>query len=328
MAPELVFAATALTVIAAGIRLARDGDTIAERTGLGQAWVGAILVASATSMPEIVTDFAAVRQGNSSLAVGDLFGSSMANVLILGVADLLTRGAPLMTRVALEQAMVGVLAMTLTAIAAAGTLAGEIGIFGLGWAPMTIAIAYVFGIRLIHANRGREASNAGRTPADARASSGLRRPVIGFALAAAAIIVAGPYLARSSGELAEKWGIASGFFGMVFLAAATSLPEVAVVGAAVKAGAYTLAVGNIFGSNCFNMVVLAILDVADGAGFLLAQVEPPMVVGAMFAVMLTGQALLDLLNRSEHRVWYIEPGPGLVILTYAAGLYFTYSDGH
>lgn len=329
MSPELVFAVTALVVVVAGARLSRDGELIADRTGLGQAWVGAILVASATSMPEIVVDVAAVRQGDTGLAIGDLFGSSMANMLILAVADLMTRGARVLTQVAIKEGTVGVLAITLTAVAAGGIVAGQdFVLFGAGWAPLTIAAAYVLGVRLIHTNRGAGASESNPVSSGRDAGQGILRPAIGFGIAAGAILIAGPYLARSAGELAEKWGIASGFFGMVFLAAATSLPEVAVVTAAMRAGAYTLAVGNIFGSNCFNMVVLVVLDFVDGPGALLAQAEPGIIVGAVFAIILTGQALLDLLNRSEHRVWYIEPGPGLMVLTYAAGLYLTYGATH
>jgi cation:H+ antiporter len=327
--PELVFAVTAVIVVGAGARLSRDGETIADRTGLGQAWVGAILVAGATSMPEIVTDIAAVRQGDTALAIGDLFGSSMANMVILAVADLMTRHARLLTQVAVKEATVGVLAMTLTAVAAGGILAGEgFGLFGAGWAPITIAAAYVFGVRLVHTNRGGEESKGNPHSSKGTAAQGIRRPVIGFGLAAIAILIAGPYLARSAGDLARQWGIASGFFGMVFLAAATSLPEVAVVSAAIKTGAYTLAIGNIFGSNCFNMAILVILDLVEGAGSLLGQAEPGIIVGAVFAIILTGQALLDLLNRSEHRVWYIEPGPGLMVLTYVAGLFLTYRATH
>jgi cation:H+ antiporter len=330
MPPELTFVLTAVVVVVAGARLARDGERIADRTGLGQGWVGAILVAGATSLPEIATDVAAVRQGQVDLALGDLFGSSMANMLILGAADLFTRGAPLLRQVEINQAMVGVLAMALTAVAAAAVLSADtFAIAGIGWAPIVIAVAYVLGVRLIHTNRSDGNDDAdGPAAADDEASGGLRAPAIGFAVSAVAILAAAPFLASSAATLAEQWGIASGFFGMVFLAAATSLPEVAVVWAALRAGAPTLAVGNLFGSNCFNMVVLLVLDATDGGGTLLAEADPGVVVGALFAIVLTGQALLDLLNRSEHRVWYVEPGPGLIVLTYAAGLFLSYGASH
>jgi cation:H+ antiporter len=330
MAPELVFFGTAAVVVIAGARLALDGDAIADRTGLGAGWIGAILVAGATSLPEIATDVAAVRQGETALAVGDLFGSSMANMLILGVVDLLTRQTRLMTTVATNQATVGVLAIGLTGLAAAGVLANEpFVVAGIGWAPLTIAAGYVLGMRLIYQNRA-SADAAGDTPRpdEGEPKGGLRGPIIGFVIATTAILAAAPYLASSASELAQKWGISSGFFGVVFLAAATSLPEVAVVVSAVRLGAYALAVGNLFGSNCFNMLILVVLDVVDGAEALLANADAGVVVGAVFAIVLMGQALLDLLNRSEKRVWYIEPGPALIVLTYAAGLYLTYGATH
>lgn len=333
----LVFLISAAVVVVAGARLAHNGDTIAARTGLGAAWVGAILVAGATSLPEIATDVAAVRNGEIGLAVGDLFGSSMANMLILGVADLLTRDVRLLTHAAVRQAMVGALAIALTAVAAAGTFtAADYTLFNIGWAPLVIGAGYLLGSRLLHANRADPASSAvdgaeerdrAAQPANGEGPT-LKRAVISFTIAAIAILAAAPSLASSGATLAEQWGLSSGFFGVVFLAAATSLPEVSVVFAAIRAGSYTLAVGNLLGSNCFNMVILLVLDAVYGAGALLADTEPGVVIGALFAILLMAQVLLDLLNRSEHRIWYLEPGPALIVVTYAAGLFLTYQATH
>ena len=327
----LVFTAAAALVIIAGSRLARDGDTIAALTGLGATWVGAILVAGATSLPEIATDVAAVRQGDIDLALGDLFGSSMANMTILAVADLMVRQAHMMERVAVNQAMVAALAISLTSLAAVGVLSDDnFTILGVGWAPVLIGFGYVLGMRMLHTNRT-DASGTGardRTRKADRGGKGLRRPVIGFTVAAAVILAAAPFLASSGATLAEQWGISTGFFGMVFLAAATSLPEAAVVFTAVKSASYDLAVGNLLGSNCFNMLVLLFLDIADGSGALLDGAKPGVAVGALIAMLLMGQVLLDLLNRPEKRVAYLEPGPALTLATYMAGLLMTYRATH
>jgi cation:H+ antiporter len=120
MSAWVVFALSAAIVAAAGSRLARDGDAIAKGTGLGGMWVGAIVIAAATSLPELATDVSAVWQGHAGLAVGDLLGSSMINMLILAVADLLSRRTRILNRVAVNQAVVGTLAVLLTAFAAAG----------------------------------------------------------------------------------------------------------------------------------------------------------------------------------------------------------------
>ena len=324
----LVFISSAVVVVIAGVRLARDGDTIARRTRLGGAWVGAILVAGTTSLPELATDITAVRQGETNLAIGDLFGSSMANMLLLAVADLVTRQVRLLTQVAINQAIVGVLAISLTSIAIIGVLMDDAPtLFGVGWAPLAIGLGYVLGMRLLHQNRGEQPPTFGARQ-DERKVPSLRGAVVGFVVSAVVVLAAAPYLVRSGAALAEQWGISTGFFGVVFLAATTSLPETAVMFAAVRAGAYALAVGNLLGSNCFNMVILLVLDIVDGPGSILAQAEPGIVVAAVFAMLLMGQVLLDLLNRAEHRIWYLEPGPALVVLTYVAGLLLTYQAGH
>lgn len=326
MTAWLAFLASGGAIAVAGARLARTGDTIAEGTGLGGMWVGAILVAGATSLPELTTDASAIFQGNPNLAVGDLFGSSMANMAILAVADLATRGTPLLTRVAINQALVGTLAIVLTGIAVLGVLAGATwGTVGLGWPALALAAGYVAGMRLLHRNR--EAPPF-RTPEEVAAARpeqrALRRAVVEFAAAAVVIFLAAPYLARSAAELAGQLGLAQGFVGALFLAITTSLPEAAVTVASLRAGWYNLAVGNLLGSNCFNMAALVPLDALDGPGSLLGRVDQTLVVAAVFGILLTAVALLDVLNKSERRVWVVEPGPALMLVIYVAGLVWLY----
>lgn len=154
MPAGLIFVVSGIVVVLAGAQLARAGETIAERTGLGSAWVGAILVAGATSLPELTTDLFAARQGHAELAVGDLFGSCMFNLVILAVADMLLIRVRVMTRVAINQAVVGMLSIVLMATAAAGMLTdSELSIVGIGWSPLAVGFGYLAGMRLIHANR-------------------------------------------------------------------------------------------------------------------------------------------------------------------------------
>jgi cation:H+ antiporter len=326
----LVFVLAAAAIVVAGTRLSRDGDTIALRSGLGRAWVGAILVAAATSLPELTTDLNAVGQGTPDLAVGDLFGSSMVNMLILAVADLATRQARILTRVSVNQALVGALAISLTATAAAGILVGgDLTLLGVGWAPLAVAFGYVSGMYTLHRNRGGPPfSTADEEERAEAAAPSLRGALISFALSALVILVAGRFLAASAADLAVQFGISTGFMGLALLAAATSLPEITVTVVSVRAGAYELAVGNLLGSNAFNMVIFLAIDVADGPGSLLAGMPAGLLVGALFAILMMGQVLLEVLNRAERRVWYLEPGAVLLVATYALGLYFTYQVAH
>ncbi|MHB1327716.1 MAG: sodium:calcium antiporter [Gemmatimonadales bacterium] len=317
-----IFVVSAAAVALAGIRLARDGDAIGHGTGLGGLWVGAILVAGATSLPELVTDISAILQGNPALAVGDLFGSTMANMLILAVADLLTRRGHLLMRVAVNQLLVGVVAVLLTIIAALGILlGGEIRWVPFGWPTLAIALGYAAGMRLLHRNREEPPF---RTPEEVAAQQvskkELQKAVLGFAASAVVILVVAPWLASSTAQLGEQLGFSHGFAGLLLLAAATSLPEMVVTATAVRSGAHGLAVGNLLGSCAFNMAALFLLDLVHGPGSLLAGLDTQLLVAALFGVVLLLLAMLDVMNKAERRRWALEPGPVLMIMVYLLGL--------
>lgn len=326
MPAGLIFVVSGIVVVLAGAQLARAGETIAERTGLGSAWVGAILVAGATSLPELTTDLFAARQGHAELAVGDLFGSCMFNLVILAVADMLLTRVRVMTRVAINQAVVGMLSIVLMATAAAGMLTdSELSIVGIGWSPLAVGFGYLAGMRLIHANR---AGPPFMTPEQARRAAlrarDLRTAGLTFAAASTAILVAAWFLASSADDVAGQLGLSTGFMGLALLAATTSLPEVSVTIASIRSGSYDLAVGNLLGSNCFNMVILLPLDIVDGSGPLLGTTAPSIMVGAAFAILLTGHTLLELLNNAEKRVWLLEPDAVFRVAVFAVGMMLMY----
>lgn len=325
----LLFLLSAVAVILAGARLSRDGDTLAERTGLGGAWIGAILVAGATSLPELATGVYGVRAGEVNLAVGDIFGSCMANLLILAVADLSTRHVSVLTRVTANQVLVAGLGICLLATAIAGILTPvRFTVLGIGWAPAVIGVSYVMGMRLLHVNRGQPAfETAAEAAVHRKQLPPMRTAVLGFVVAAAVILFAARFLAASAEQLAHQLGLTTGFVGMVLLAVTTSLPEVSVSVASVRQGSYDLAVGNLLGSNCFNCSILFVHDLVDGPGSLLARVQPSLVLAAVFGVLLTGQTVLAVLNRSERRIWLLEPDALLLLLTYGLGLWFVYQAG-
>jgi cation:H+ antiporter len=325
VAAWLAFAGSAAAVVLAGVRLARDGNTIAEGTGLGGMWVGVILVAAATSLPELATNVSAVAQGHPALALGDLFGANMANMMVLAVADLLTRSTRVLTRVTVNQALVGTLAMSLTAVAALGLVVGDLVVLSLGVPTLVIGFAYVAGMVLLERNRAEPPFRTRAEVASARpAARAVRAAVVRFAVAGLVIVVAAPALAGAAARLAADLGVSHGFAGMVLLALVTTLPETVVSFASVRAGAYDLAVGNLFGSNCFNMVVLVPLDLVHGSGSILAAAPPTLVVAPLVAITLMSLAVLDVLNKAERRLWMVEPGPVMIVVLYLAGLWLTY----
>lgn len=315
------FIGSAAVVVLAGVRLARHGDAIAARTRLGGLWVGSVFLAIATSLPELTTDIAAVRLGAPNLAAGDLFGSSMANMLILALVSILP-GAELFRRAALDNGLGAALAITLTAIAALLILAHPgILIAGVGVGSIILAIAYLAGMHTIF-----RSSVVARTAAgmeETRPTSEgppLRRVVAGFAGASLVILVAAPLFAASAKGLAELTGLGTSFIGTWLVGFATSLPELVTAIAAVRLRAYDLAVGNLYGSNAVNMVMFLPLDLAHGRGPFLAAIEPVHAITALVAIVLMAIGLAAIVYRSTGRLRTLEPSGALMVLVYFAGI--------
>jgi cation:H+ antiporter len=308
----------------AGVVLTRAADEIADATGLGRLWIGSVLLAAATSLPELTTDVAAVRLGAADLAVGDLFGSSMANMLILALVDLLPPRQHVLRRATLDHALGGCLAITQNALAGLLVFARPTATF-LGVAPGSFLLLalYVGGTRAVF----RHVRRAGAEPETSRRAmhwGRLRRPLVAFAAATALIVVAAPGFAGSAKAIADQTGLGTTFVGTWLVGISTSLPELVSSVAAVRMGAFDLAVGNLFGSNALNMAIFFALDVAHPGPALFAALDPSHALSAFLAVMLTGLGLAAVVYRAELRFAMLEPDSTVMLLAYLLGLWLLY----
>lgn len=327
------FFLSAVAVVLAGVRLARDGDVIAARSALGGLWVGSIFLAASTSLPELTTDIAAVRLGAPDLAMGDLFGSSMANMFILALVTLIPRGEELFRKAALDHALYASLAIVMSCIAALAILVRPpVAIFGVGPGAILLAVVYLVGSRAIfrHTALARKAGMVVETtpiePGEERAPRipARRRAVIGFVVASLIILIAAPRFAHAAAGLAEATGLGTTFFGTWIVGFATSLPELVTSLAAVRLRAYDLAVGNLFGSNALNLVLVVPLDIVHRKGPVLAVVSQTHVVSALIGLVLMATGLAALLFRAKGRFNLSEPSSAVMILTYLVGLGLLY----
>lgn len=321
----LIFVMSAAVVAGAGVVLAREGDTIAERSGLGGLLVGTLLLAGATSLPEIATDVSAALSGAPDLAVGDLFGSSMANMAILAVVDLAYRGR-VWTRVGLGHVRVAAIATMLTSVALLGILVppgiaiGWVGVETVG--IVALYVAATAWVRRSHRSGRRDHDASGEiiAPTGWGVAAARRQPyravVARFAAAAVAVLVAAPILAMAAGGIAEETGVGETFVGTLLLAATTSLPELVASLTAVRIGAHDLAVGNLFGSNAFNMVALLAADLAFLPGPILAAVAPAQAVAGIGAILLMALAIAAVVHGTETRIARLEPDAVVLLLAY------------
>lgn len=336
LGPLLVrFLLAAVIVIAAGTLLARAGDVIAARTKLGGAWVGSVFLALATSLPEIVTDIAAVRLGAVDLAVGDLMGSSMANMLILALISLAPAGVDMFRRAAFDHALYACLAIIMTILATIGMMTrADATYIGVGVWSLVLAGTYVatsslaFRVSTVARAAGEVAEMSGQTPSDSSAAvtharpMPLRKAILAFIGAVAVIVLVAPQFAKAAEGLAVVSGMGHTFMGTWLVGLSTSLPELVTSMAAVRLRAYDLAVGNLFGSNAINMTLFALLDPFHSAP-ILSVASLDHVLTALVAVVLMTLALGTLVLRTR-RTAAREPGSVLVVLGYVAGIALVY----
>ena len=307
------FIGCAAVIVVMGTILTKCADAIAEITKLGRLLVGSIFLAGATSLPELMVDVSAVRMNLPDMAVGDLMGSGLCNLMILAILDLLTRPrGQMLSKVAAGHALSGTMSMALISLAAISILIGkETGgfhILGIGLGVWAIAIAYVLGLRMVYFDQ-RYAAEKGPLKTEVLMPAGhmsLKKAIFGYLFAAAAIVVVAPYLAEAAGTIADKSGLGGTFVGTTLVAFCTSLPELVASLAAVRMGAADLAIGNVFGSNSFNMLLLLPLDYVY-PGSLMANVSSTHAISAIACVVITAVGVLGQLYQVERRKRLIEP---------------------
>jgi cation:H+ antiporter len=157
----------------------------------------------------------------------------------------------------------------------------------------------------------------------------LRRGRIGFALSALILGLIVPQLVSASTQIAEITGLGESFVGTALLSVVTSLPELLAAWAAVRLGAFDLAVGNIFGSSVFNMLGLGVADFFYLEGRFLGAIDPEFALVGLLSLLLTIMALLANLARIERKLFFVEIDSVAIIVVYLAGMYllFIHSGG-
>ena len=302
MSTGLAFLAVAVVIVVAGTRLARYGDVIGERSGLGRSWVGLVLLAATTSLPELCAGLGATALADlPDIAVGDVFGSCLFNLLILSMMDAV-EPEPLSARAHQGHVLSIGFGMLMLGLAGLGALAGARtpSVVGVGVVSPVLVVTYLVAMRLTFRHeqaRLRQQAEPGGAESSGDERASLRVAVGRYAMAAIVVVAAALVLPSLGADVARQTGLGEAFVGSLFIACATSLPEVVVSLAAVRLGAVDLAVGNVLGSNLFNLLILAIDDVAYRPGPLLAATEPTHLVTLLAAMAMQAVFLVALTYR-------------------------------
>ena len=301
------FAICLAVILFAGTKLARYGDAIAEKTGLGRMWIGLVLLAAITSMPELATGVSSVALvGLPDLAVGTLLGSCALNLAILALLDIIQRGTPILTRASSGHKISACCGILLIVLAAGSILAGKrFSGLALGWVGISSIIifaGYLLGMWWTFRYEQKHPLASSDTSENYGGIS-TRTVYIRFTLAALAVIAAGIWLSFIGDEIGETTGWNATFVGSLFLAITTSAPELVVTIAALRLGAIDMAVANVLGSNMFNIAIILPVDLFYTQGAILSSVSTNHLITATVVVIMNILVIAGLLLRHKRKTF-------------------------
>lgn len=324
----LKFAFCVLVIFFSGRAVAKYGDIIAIRTGLGRVWIGVVLLALVTSLPELFTGISSVTLvGAPDLTVGNLFGANAFNLFNLALLDITYRYGSLFGMVSPVQRLTGWFSMVLAAVAAISIFISryffDMGLGWIGWYTPVIILLYLFFMWRIFRSQQRQPARPLIEQPDYGGAT-MSRVYLYFVISSVLIIGAGTWLAIIGDEIAAVTGWGESFVGSLLIGFSTTLPEITVSFTAMRLGAVDMAVANMIGSNLFNMAIIPIDDLLYAPGPLLNAVSTSHLITAGAVILMTGVFIAGLHFRPK-RYFRVSWCSLLLIVLFLAQAYFSYT---
>ena len=323
------FIVCTLVIVYSGTLLAKYGDIIAEKTGLGRAWIGVVLMASVTSLPELVTGLSSVTYaGVPDIAVGDVLGSCVFNMFILAFLDAVHRPMPISSKAHQGHVLSAAFGLLLLSIVCVSMFLRE-NLSPIGWIgpySFLLIVIYLTAMRLVFSYEKRKLAEFLKDMVEELKYKdvSMKTAVLHYGLNALIVIMAAIFLPKIGEGIAEATGLGQTFVGNIFIAVSTSLPEVVVSIAAVRMGSVDMAIGNLFGSNIFNIFILALDDIFFLKGPLLSYASPNHIISALSAIAMTTIAIIGLTYRAEKKRLFVAWDSLGILIVYVANLMLLY----
>jgi cation:H+ antiporter len=328
----LQFAVVTAVIVYAGSKLSTYGDVIAEKTGMGRTWVGVILMASVTSLPELITGVSSVAIFDvPNIAVGNVLGACMFNILIIALLDVLSGPTPISAKAHQGQVLAAGFGILLLGVASISIFASA-NMPAIGWVgaySFVFLAIYVVAMRMVFLFEKKRIAEFVQEMAEAARyeSIPLKTAYVNFVWNGALVIGAAVYLPHLADQLAEATGLGRTFVGTIFVALTTTLPELVVSIAALRIGATDLVFGNLLGSNLFNVTILALDDLLYFQGPLLGEVSRGHVVTADAAMAMTAIAVIGLTYRASKKYFLFAWDSLAIVVVYALAVAIIYRVG-
>ena len=321
----LKFFLCALVIFLAGSKLTKYGDAIAHKTGLSHAWVGIVLLAIVTSLPELANGVSAVVIAKvPDLAMGDLLGAGMLNMFSLALLDLiwgLSGGKSIFSKFSQSNVVstfYGVFILLIVSVGLAlSRFVFDFTILGISIYSFIIILVYFLALRAIGQHMDEESVDK-----EEYAHLSDIQVYSWFFVLALVVIAAGAWLPFIGNEIVSVMGWGKAFVAVLFIAIATTLPELTVSFSALRMGERGMAMGNLVGSNIFNVALIFFVDVFYQPRSLIAQVSFNMIYAAVFGALLMAIAYFALRKKIVNHVPSI-----IIILIYILSLFFLFQAG-
>jgi len=323
------FVICASLIFFAGRSVARYADVIAEKMRLSRVWIGVILVAFATSLPELFTGIGSVAfVGAPDLTVGNLFGANSYNLLNIAVIDMLNKGGPILSMVSSGQLLTATVSLVPVMLATVAIALSGSGIHapqfaGIGIFSIAIFFSYCIMAKIIY-NFERK-NRRSPEPNEKYKSVSLRKAWTFFGLGAALIVASGIWLAYIGKDISQALNLEESFVGSLFIGLITTLPEITVSIAALLIGAKEIAVANMLGSNLFNMTIIFVDDIFYRKAPILESVSTRHVLQGCCVMVMTAVIILAMVTKTKRKFfnmsWYAPVLAAIFLLGAYLGFY-------
>ncbi|HBB34385.1 MAG TPA: cation transporter [Cyanobacteria bacterium UBA8803] len=326
-----LFSIAVFAIGLAGTKMAKVADRLAEATGLGEAFVGALLLGGSTSLAGIVTSITAAAHDRPEFAISNALGGIAAQIVFLGIADLVYSKANLEHAAASAATLVqAAVLVTLLAISLLAMTGPPMSVWGIHPASLIIPVTYLFGLRLVSEAQRSPMWNPQRTDktwVEEPSGYEFKRSNsialwLQFVVLAVILAIAGYMVGTAGMSISVQTGLSESLVGGVFTALSNSLPELVTTVAAVRQGALALAIGGALGGSSFDVLLLAFSDLAYRKGSIYHALETQQVFVVALTILMTGILLLGLLRREKHGIGNIGFETVLLMILYVGGFSF------
>lgn len=255
----LAYIVLAVTVVIFSIKASDYVELIDKKTNISGAFLGGVMLAAITSLPELFTSISAVLMfNNSELVLGNILGSNIFNLFTLAVVIVFFMKGFINGAIGNNHLKTSLFTLVVNIILFFPIFFGEnIDVFNISIVSILIMILYFLSLKFLAGDQVETTEEEKKDDSNLT----LKQIIVRFILASIGLVIASILITYVTDIISVKLNLAASLSGALFLGIATSLPEVTSVIALAKKFQFNLAVGTIIGSNMFNLFIISITDI-------------------------------------------------------------------